>query len=113
MKRILLIALAVVSPLIVYCQNISDSLVTDSIKYCFTELQVKEFIKAKIDLSACNSVLIKKDSIILHERKKHIELTKMLDASIERVKIEEKKSKKLKWGIGSASFVVGGLIIYM
>lgn len=96
--------------MIAYSQNISDSLQNDSL--CFTESQVKAFIKTKVDLNACSDVLIKKDSIILHEREKQLELDKMLNASIEREKIEIKKSKKLKWAIGTASVVLGGVIIY-
>ena len=104
--------LVVVSPLIVYSQNISDSLATDTLRYWFSELEVKTFIKTKVDLNACNSVLIKKDSIILAEREKQLELKKQVDNAIAQTKIEQKKAKKLKWGVGTAGVIVGGLIIY-
>ena len=95
-----------------YCQDTLDLKANDTLKYWFTEIEIKTFIKTKVDLNACNDVLNKKDSIILHEKEKQRELQKQLDNTIAQTKIEQKKGRKLKWGVGSAGVIVGGLIIY-
>ena len=112
MKKTSLIILAVAMQLTAYSMQISVSKPTDSTYYRISEWKLKEMAKVAADFKACNKQRISDSLIIAGLEKQKTEQKNKADFFEDQNKIEIKKQKRLKWGIGTTAAVLGGLIIY-